>query len=72
MGAPHYCLPYNNLPSRASATGPLIIETEIMKKEYEIPVAEELVVLQETAFLTGSDVTGRADNGYEDNEMEGL
>ena len=43
-----------------------------MKKEYEIPVAEELVVLQETAFLTGSDVTGRADNGYEDNEMEGL
>lgn len=43
-----------------------------MKKEYETPVAEELVVLQETAFLTGSDVTGRADNGYEDNEMEGL
>ena len=43
-----------------------------MKKEYEIPVAEELVVLQETAFLTDSDVTGRADYGYDDHEMEGL
>ena len=43
-----------------------------MKKEYELPLAEELVVLQETAFLTGSDVVGRADNGYDDNEMEEL
>ncbi len=44
-----------------------------MKKQYEEPVAEELVVQQERAFLTGSDVIpGRADNGYEDNEMEGL
>ena len=43
-----------------------------MKKEYEIPVEEELVVLQETAFLTGSDEIGRADYGYDDNVMEGL
>ena len=44
-----------------------------MKKEYELPIAEELVVLQEKALLTGSDIIpGRADNGYEDNEMEGL
>jgi hypothetical protein len=43
-----------------------------MKKQYEEPAAEELLVQQETAFLTGSDITGRADNGYEDNEMEDL
>ena len=44
-----------------------------MRKQYEQPEAEVLIMLQETAFLTGSDIIpGRADNGYEDNEMEGL
>ena len=44
-----------------------------MKKQlYFPPEAEEIEVWQEMAFLLASDNVGRADNGYEDNEMEGL
>lgn len=43
-----------------------------MKKQlYFPPEAEVIVVRQEKAFLQDSNV-GRADNGYDDNEMEEL
>ena len=36
------------------------------------PETEVIVIRQEKGFLGDSEVAGRADNGYEDNEMEGL
>lgn len=42
------------------------------KQQYKAPETEIIVIRQEAAFLTASDPTGRADRGYEDNEMEEL
>jgi hypothetical protein len=43
----------------------------MVKQMYFPPEAEVIVVRQEMAFLQDS-VVGRADNGYDDNEMEEL
>ena len=43
----------------------------MVKQQYFPPETEVVVVRQEKAFLQDS-VVGRADNGYDDNEMEEL
>ena len=48
-----------------------IIPQYMTRFPYYPPEAEAIEVHQEKGFLIDSP-TGRADNGYDDNEMEGL
>jgi hypothetical protein len=42
------------------------------KQWYIAPETEIILIRQEKGFLGDSELAGRADRGYEDNEMEGL
>lgn len=42
------------------------------KQQYIAPETEVILIRQEKGFLGDSELAGRADIGYEDNEMEGL
>ena len=66
-----YCHTFLPCPFRLVLLPLYVIISTMVKQMYFPPEAEVIVVRQEMAFLQCS-VVGRADNGYDDNEMEEL